>query len=99
MNHGERRDISYSSGIPQAELRQVIAFKLSCLTTFHPCKEFEDVLPALQDLHLYSAPAGGKTALKRGRCDLPVWVLGRDAYHAWVVDVVSSKRTEPSDEA
>ena len=95
-----KADISYSSEIPQAELRRLTAFKLSCLTSFHPCKWLEDVLPIAQDWHLYSfpwAPARNEvenTLFRKGRCNVPTWVLGRDTYNAWVVDVLSSKPTE-----
>lgn len=99
-----KADISYSSEIPEAELRRLTSFRLSCLTSFRPCTWLEDVLPMTRDWHLYSypwAPAideAGNASSKRGGCRVPVWALGRDAYHAWLVDVLSSRHMEEEDE-
>jgi hypothetical protein len=87
-------ELTYAASAPQSEIERLTTFDLSCLTRFHQCLMLGDLLPSAQEWHLYGysdlashRPPPPPPAPKF--CDMPPWVLGRDADTALIVEGVS----------
>jgi hypothetical protein len=87
-------EVTYAASAPQSEIESLTSFDLSCLTRFHQCLTLSELLPIAKEWHLY-----GYTDLASRQppppppaprfCDMPLWVLGRDADTALIVEGVS----------
>ncbi len=87
-------EVTYAASAPQSEIQSVTSFDLSCLTRFHQCLSLGELLPIAKGWHLY-----GYTDLATRQppspppapefCNMPPWVLGRDANTALIVEGVS----------
>jgi len=91
--------VNYSTYTPQSDIVRLTSFDFSCLTRLISCKMPEDLLPAAGAWHLYAdpdpsyqAPLTPATAPKP--CDIPIWVIGRDAVSAFVVEAVPTADQE-----
>jgi hypothetical protein len=91
-------EVTYAASAPQSEIESITSFDLSCLTRFHQCLTLGELLPRAKEWHLY-----GYTDLATHKppppppapefCNMPPWVLGRDADTALIVEGV----TEPAE--
>jgi hypothetical protein len=87
-------EVTYSTHTPQAEIKRLTDFDLSCITRFRPCLQPRDLLPAAREWHLYDFLDPGYqdpvyTPLP-DTCDIPLWAVARDADAAISVDVLSA---------
>ena len=85
-------DITYSTTAPRNQIHQLTSFDLSCITRWKPCLFPEDILPAARPWHIYYREDRRLAELPEPPrpCEVPVWVLGRDAISVLSVDVLSS---------
>lgn len=83
--------VYYSTHTPPAEIERLTSYDFSCFTRFHPCTEFEDLLPAAKEWHLYKEDELKQTSSPEPRCDIPAWALARDARYILAVEALSSK--------
>lgn len=87
-------EVTYAANAPQSEIESLTSFDLSCLTRFHRCRTLGELLPSAREWHLY-----GYTDLATHQpplpppapefCNMPPWVLGRDADTALIIEGVS----------
>jgi len=87
-------EVTYAASAPQSEIASLTSFDLSCLTRFHQCLTLGELLPSAKEWHVY-----GYTDLATHQppspppapefCNMPPWVLGRDADTALIVEGVS----------
>ena len=92
----------YSTHTPPAEIERITSYNFSCFTRFHPCSEFEDLLPAAEPWHLYKERQPSvdlkPSTLPALHCNVPVWALARDTRYALSVEALSrtiEKHREP----
>jgi hypothetical protein len=87
-------EVTYAARAPQSEIESLTSFDLSCLTRFHQCLTLGELLPGAKEWDLY-----GYTDLATRKppspppapqfCNMPPWVLGRDADTVLIVEGVS----------
>jgi hypothetical protein len=83
--------VYYSTHTPPAEIVRLTSYDFSCFTRFNPCKEFEDLLPAAKEWHLYKEDELKQIPLPEKPCDIPAWALARDARYVLAVEALSTK--------
>jgi hypothetical protein len=85
------RIVYYSTHTPPAEIERLTSYDFSCFTRFNPCKEFEDLLPAAKEWHLYKEDELKQISLPQKPCDIPAWAMARDARYVLAVETLSTK--------
>ena len=83
--------VYYSTHTPPAEIERLTSYDFSCFTRFNPCKEFEGLLPAAKEWHLYKEDELKQISLPQKTCNVPVWALARDARYVLAVEALSTK--------
>jgi hypothetical protein len=83
--------VYYSTHTPPAEIERLTSYDFSCFTRFNPCTEFEQLLPAAKEWHLYKEDELKQSPLPAKPCDIPVWALARDARYVMAVEALSTK--------
>ena len=87
-------EVTFTPYLPQAELRRLTSYDLSCLTRFNPCLTLPDVLPAARTWHLYPSVEGGSEDTPEAEvykpCTVPIFALGRDASNVLAVEVLTT---------
>jgi|ERR1017187_9079072 hypothetical protein len=81
--------VTFTPYVSPAELKQLTAYNLSCLTRLHNCLDLPDVLPIVHEWEP-ARPLPLQKALPE-HCGIPVFARARDATNVLVVDVLSSK--------
>jgi len=96
-------EVTYAASAPASEIERLTRFDLSCLTTFHQCLLLGELLPSAKEWHLYGyndlasvKPPPPPPA--PSFCDMPSWVLGRDADTALIVEGVSEPAEMSNDD-
>ena len=87
-------EVTYSVTTPQAEIRRLIDFDLSCITRWWPCTRVEQLMPAAKPWHLYQLegdpPEQESAKGPATTCSVPIWARGRDALAVYSIEVVST---------
>ncbi len=89
--------VYYSTRTPPAEIERLTSYDFSCFTRFNPCARIVDLLPAVEEWHLYddeyeSSPSVPKPPPLPPPCSaIPIWAQARDARYVLAVEAVSTK--------
>jgi hypothetical protein len=85
----------YARFTPYAEpatVRRLMDVNLSCIDRWHPCRYKPDIMPRAWEEFTKRRPNEPDTWKLLQACEFPIEVVGRDADHVAVVEVVSNRR-------